>query len=100
MMGPHGGYFDPDQAAQFAKSAPALPPGWIKFPAQRSTTIGQTLLGFIGGVGLGAAAVALFMTGTVFVPFGLDLLAQGTTGAIVWILEILACFAIGLALIV
>jgi len=100
MMGSTGGYFDPNQAAQYAKSAPALPPSWVIFPVQRSATITQALLGFIVGVGLVIAAIAIFMTNTVFVPFGGDALAQGVTGLIIQLVEIFACFAVGIALFV
>ena len=99
-MGPSNGYFDPNQAAQYAKTAPALPPTWVKLPLLRRAVITEVVVGFIGGILLVVAGIALFTTNTVFVPIGGDALGQGVTGLIIQLLEILLCIAIGIALFV
>jgi hypothetical protein len=87
-MGYSGSYMDLNQMTQYAKSAPTLPPGWIRFPIRRMT-IADGLVALVFGTLAGILAIGFFLRGTVFTSYYYQPLIQGGSFELIWLLVIL-----------
>ncbi|HLW03636.1 MAG TPA: hypothetical protein VKT82_33625 [Ktedonobacterales bacterium] len=87
-MGYSGSYMDLNQMTQYAKSAPTLPPGWMRFPIRR-TTIADGLVALVFGILTGVLAIGFFLRGTIFTSSYYQPLVQGGSFELIWLLAIL-----------